>query len=383
MTRLAVQITALVAAWVSLAPTAAQAVRDNAAPGPSSAAREGVAHLGRLLQDSGWWAHLHGAVPWEQRPRRGLDTIEELCARFGWDAPGDRFWIDSVRAVRTVPPWDLPGRFDALVHVLSERYALTEPQQQLLSELIARGGSAVIAHHGGRLLQIGLEARLTWAAGESFTPEQVARWCGELQPVVDEARRELDDGTRELMQALDPAQRATLETDLGVVHQRLDGLREVARGWADGGWQPADWGLAGADPARGAGEAAPGESSSPAGAVPPAGEPASRPSVAENDDAWASYVREFIGRYQLDDAQQARAWSVYRELKSRADQVRQRLGPAEPVSSTRGSDEVGPSAPPGVRSRAAERAARIADLFKQLRRRLERLPTRAQQRAAP
>ena len=362
MTRLAVQITALVAAWVSLAPAAAQAPGDNAAPGPSSAAREGVTHLARVLQDSGWWAHLHGAVPWEQRPRRGLDTIEELCARVGWDAPGDRFWIDSVRAVRTVPPWDLPGRFDALVHVLSERYALTEPQQQLLSELIARGGSAIIAHHGGRLLQIGLEARLSLAAGESFTPEQVARWCGELQPVLDEARRQLDDGTRELMQALDPAQRATLETDLGVVHQRLDGLPEVARGWADGGWQPADWGFA--------------------GAVPPAGEPASRPSVAEDGDAWASYVREFIRRYQLDDAQQVRAWIVYRELKWRADRVRQRLGPAAPVSSTRRSDEDGPSAPHGVRSRAAERAARIADLFEQLRRRLERLPTRAQQRAA-
>ena len=89
------------------------------------------------------------------------------------------------------------------------------------------------------------------------------------------------------------------------------------------------------------------------------------------NDEWAQYVRSFIARYQLDDAQQQRAWRSYENAKRQDDRAMQRLRRS-------GGDRNDERSEANAR-RAAEMHER---LFERLKAELDRLPTRTQRRQA-
>ena len=369
---------------VALACVAAAAGRPPDAAGTDNRAEQdgAIAQLTGTLRELGWWNHLREPGVWEGRRAARDAALRQVCARYGWDAPADRFWIDAVQEVRAVPPWDLQARFDTVMDVLTDRYQLSEDQRGVLSNLIVREGGQVIAQHGMPLLQLALEVRQNWFAGEPITPEQVAGWVEAAEPVFRDVRRRADAAAGEFARALDATQRTTLERDLALVNHRLDGLLEVGQTWAGGEWTPADWGLKSNVRPR---PVEPTASQAPVGesnAAPAAPLATKRPTEAADEEPWARYVRGFITKYGLDAAQEQRAWIAYRDAKDQGDKVRRRYAAQAELVKGRGPVLAPPALIPLQESLTARQTAALEQVFDHLKTRLDRLPTRAQRRAA-
>ena len=125
----------------------------------------------------------------------------------------------------------------------------------------------------------------------------------------------------------------------------------------------------------------------PAAPAPKAPAAHRRPSPASApSDPWYLYTIRFIEHYKLDAQQRQRALAIYRECRQRADarlaQLRPRLRSIQQriASATERSDS---AALNRFRQELRDATAGIDAIFeKQLKPRLERLPTRAQRRAA-
>lgn len=336
---------------------------------------------------------------WSEHTIYGLNAIDNVFANQGWDSEPDQFALSIAKASAQLPPWDVQGRYDLVVGRLSDRYMLDAAQEDALREMIVRESNEFIARNMGRMLPMVTEAARLRLAGEPFTPEIVQRWSQQMAPMFYEARERLKTRSAEFIETLDPDQRALVEEDLGAAFRRMDRMEQLGAEWNDGRWRPEDWGI-GQDPIqRGEMRAAAltatdAEQPAPGGAG--TGDTNSQPQPANPGDAatagpnraqpaaeaparggglsdpWADYVRQFISKYGLDDGQQQRAWIIYKNaVERREQQVRRFEARAGRISG------------PAAQARLAEsRAASEKTIFDELKRRLDRLPTSAQRRAA-
>lgn len=101
---------------------------------------------------------------------------------------------------------------------------------------------------------------------------------------------------------------------------------------------------------------------------------------------WERYVREFIQRYRLTDEQSQRAWSILLDCQRRADEYikRERQALDEAISQQLAAKEAGKH---DEAKKLDERVARLREpidrIFKrELKPRLDKLPTREQRKAA-
>jgi hypothetical protein len=325
-----------------------------------------------------------------------------VFANQGWDSEPDQFALSIAKESAQLPPWDVQGRYDLVVGKLSDRYMLDAAQEDALRDMIMRESNEFIGRNVGRMLPVMTEMAQLRLAGEPFTPEIVQRWSQQMIPMFYEARERLRSRSAEFVETLDPDQRAIVEQDLSATMRRLDRMEQLGADWNDGRWRPDDWGI-GEDPiqrgelrnapdaptsaAPAAGEGAPGAgdaSGQPQQTSPqdtatepstPAQSQAAPPgpgSAGGASDPWAEHVKQFIARYRLDDGQQQRAWIIYKTAVERREQQARRFD-------ARTSRMIGPVA----QARLAEsRAASEKTIFEELKRRLDRLPTTAQRRAA-
>jgi hypothetical protein len=364
---------------------------------------------------------------WEEHSAYALAATEKIFERNGWDSEPDLFSLDLIREVEALPPWAIQDRFDTFVGALSDRYLLDERQEQILQQTIARESNAVFARHAGRILEYAGEMIQTRAAGEAITPEQVARWVELATPVFEDSQRALNEGAQQFMQKLDPEQQAIVQRDVDAANRRMGRIEELSGRWARGEWHPSDWGIED-DPIQLAGEAraaqetdqpdeaaaavgrATGDRGDVSGAPPqppptaprPPGardrpvarartsqpadrsrnQPEARGTVKGADDRWARYVRAFIRKYRLDDAQQQRAWMIYRDVKARGDRLDKRHAGQVALLQHRLAKAADEKTQAALQKQITRHNADLARLFRQLKKRLERLPTSAQRRNA-
>ncbi len=442
---------------------------------------------------------------WESQREQILTAVELVYERQGWLDEPDLFSLDVITEVSAHPPWAFGDRLDTFVTILGDRYRLDAEQQDELRGMVVETAGGLIQRNLGRIASYMGEVIQTRAAGEPFTPEQVARWMQAETPVFEDVVRSLNDGAKRFMETLEPEQRELVERDMQFANRRLERVRDMRQSWLRGEWAAEDWGLdldpiqnghfargdggtggqippgqAGVPLAAGDGAGAAGADGRPrlergavdrpAGAVqggapqggerqgefPPhagdagPGEPAARRGVARGGaaaggaaaagDPWAAYVRDFIRRFDLNEDQQQTAWRVYRDAAERRDQLVARwvqvngaaAGAAKnamkPTTGAAAEDDGARSAGRGAaaeerrgtaaderrgrgsRSGDADRAGAagagratggddvggvavgveltesqrqtLARLFEQIKRRLDRLPTRAQRAAA-
>lgn len=263
---------------------------------------------------------------WDTHSAYLTSALEKTYERNGWTSEPDRFAMDMMREVNQIPPWRPEERFDTAAGMMAQRYGLDGAQQQLMRETMIRESNDLFVRHSSQIMQYAVEAIQTRAAGEPFTPEQVARWAQLAEPVFLDSRERINAAAEEFARQLTPEQAEALLNDVDAANRRMDDLYVQSQRWAEGDWDPLDWGLeedpiqtgaAGKDTARRrgpeAGDAAqeaehsrpehehgpeqPGASGSAAGG--PGTAPASQPI---DSDAWAQYVRRFIEKYKLNEA---------------------------------------------------------------------------------
>ena len=351
---------------------------------------------------------IENQVDWDEQNAYALAAIERLYELQGWNSEHDLFTLDVYREMSTLRPWQVSEQFDVLAGRCADRYMLDDTQTQILHDLLVRETCTLFVRHAGELLPLMAEVAHTRLNGQPFTTEQVTEWTHVLDPIFYDGRERVSAIAAELLEVFDPQQQELLLADLDETNRRLDRIQELGRLWWHGDWEPADWGLD-QDPVqlgehRGA--------LRPHSTAPPA-EPADRdehsfaadsvaprrnktlapntdhpltsqPAKARPDelDAWTQFVRDFIARYHLDEAQQQRAWIIHRTTCERRDLLEERFARRR----TQLSQAASPSAGEAFVTRQSEleqsHAATRDLLFEAMKRRLERLPTRAQRRDA-
>ncbi|MGD8452764.1 MAG: hypothetical protein PVJ57_13170 [Phycisphaerae bacterium] len=343
-----------------------------------------------------------GLSDWDTHRELMIESVEKVYARNGWDSEPDMFSLSLIHGVNEIPPWRPQERFETLIQIVSDRYLLDERQEDVLRNTMVREATRMFMRHSGRIAQYAGEAIRTRAAGEPFTPDQVARWVKLAEPVMEDMRSRSAELSTELMAELDPDQQLLLEADMAAFTRRLDGMQEMAQHWANGEWTPEDWGLEDDPIQLGQLQQPPdtvveGTEQAPAntdfGRPPPrvVEPPRQRPEqvagddeAAGDNDPWAQYVRRFIARYRLNNDQRSRAWKIYRDARTRGDHYRRRFGEQIDAARRRLSVSDDEAARARLRNIETQMQASLDRLFEQLRRRLERIPTRAQRRdAAP
>lgn len=391
--------------------TRAQATDQNDLRADRAAMFERVQKIVGSMRSLGNWDDQYGMM---------MDSMERVYERQGWNSDSDRFSLDLVKTVESIPPWSVQERFDTTVRTLSDRYLLDEEQERSLRSRLLRLSNETFSKHSGRIMEYAVEAIQTRASGQPFTPEMVQRWATLAEPVFLDVRERLSVAAKEMAQELDPEQRAILEQDMIATQRRLSKVAEMGEGWKRGEWSAEQWGMEddpiqnGAGLGAAAGSADPAATAKPAtvnprtieaapapGTEPPAGEqpeegqdaqptdpaatpaqqqqpnqPRYAPPVQLTNDPWSNYVAAFIAKYSLTNDQTERAWQIFATVRTRRDEVQtkhdRRLAevPAADAQS------------PAVDRLRTQHNGSLQRLFEQLSRRLEALPTRAQREAA-
>lgn len=379
----------LLAGLAIFAPGAAQG-QESAAPAEIAADAPPEERLFQRLGMVGKLARRFGN--WDDEAQMAQNAAEAMFERFGWDSEADGFALEVMHAVNAVPPWELRQRFDVVTELLAERYQLDDEQVGAFRRVMAEEATRVVERNLRHLLPTVAEVIHLRTNGEAITPEHVQRWSASLEPVFSDIRASTQAGARRLGEQLRPEQREWMQQDLQATMGRLEGIRTATARWRNGEWSAEEWGLQN-DPvqagrftagevqaARAARSASnePGEgesaaetiaaapSGADAAAPPPTRESArnqaqgGRPAARGDNDPWAEHVRSFISRYQLTNEQQATAWRVHESLAAQRDELQRRRA--------------------AVGGKPAGRGAAVVEtrLFEQLKRRLERIPTRAQ-----
>ncbi len=337
---------------------------------------------------------------WDQHHAYIVEAAETLFERNGWDSESDQFALQMLREVSRIPPWQAERRFREALGMISERYGLDEDQQAQLRHEIMMLDWELFSRHADRILEYATEAIETRAAGQPFTPGQIARWTTLAEPVFADMRQRFQEAAEAFADELTPEQRELLLRDVEAADRRLDWVEQMSEKWKRGQWSPADWGMdndpiqnpelaaaagggASAAPTGNKNQAAGGQDVRRAQTGPASASKSPRRKAAASAPAdehpWARYTRQFVARYRLNNEQRQRAWSIYRDARQREDYLTQRFQRARDALRKRLADTKARAAVEQKQSSQYETERQR--VFEQMKQRLEKLPTRAQRRA--
>lgn len=221
--------------------------------------------------------------------------------------------------------------------------------------------------------------------------ERVQAWAERALPVLDQFREQVREGSGEFRKVLKPMQRAKFELDALQFGVGLRVAEYKLKQWQGGEFEPEDfwepvrrserqenWQKRRQDREQHRQRIEQEASAESTGATADSSD-----QIALEMDAWEKHVAEFIERFRLDEGQQSAARSFLSELKGRALAHRDRrrddiLKLEERIAQpTNGEAEV-----EEIKKKLVELYGPIDDLFQELQKRLESLPTAPQRAAA-
>jgi hypothetical protein len=301
---------------------------------------------------------------WEEQVPELTRAVEDVWARAGWNTESDLFARSVATEVAAIPPWQIDRRIDKVVERISDRYELADLARSRLKQSIYRETMGMLWDNAGELFdQAGQWIRMS-ANGEPVTPELVAEWTRQSEPLMEDFRRRSGTFIEEFGQTVDDRHRALFERDMASYKRRVEYFEQQRQRWAKGEWKPEDWGMKDGLLFRKRPAAARPTSRPAAGVARQAGQ------VLPYDPAtWHRYVRDFVNRYELDSAQSAAAYSILAEVVQRASTyLKARAAELEQVRPEQRATHQG--------------FAPVRSLFEELRTRLDRIP-RTGQREPP
>ncbi len=310
-----------------------------------------------------------------------VPSIEKSLDRFweenDWNDEADLFALEAVRGVAEIPPWEISRRVEFLTGEFGARYGMNQSQIGDLQSQCYQMIGAVAIRHGGTMFKHVSEMVESLQAGEPVTPEDIARWVDEGEGAIEFAHQQIENINERIATDMNDKQREVFLRDLASYRKRMERFEDMRERWKAGGWHPREWGL----------EEIPEYKKMMTERVRDGrydekkwrqfDELQKARRVYEqksqetryNESAWERHVREFIATYALDDAQAETAWSILREKRQQATDVRR--------------SEQWRVARTAILVPLSERSLeRIRGLFEELCRRLDRIPTNTQKKAA-
>ena len=257
-------------------------------------------------------------------------AAKNIWRESGWNSEPDRYALELALDVARIPPWEFLKRFDRITERVTERYSLSEAQGINLKSAIIRESSQLMMRHARVMFGQVRDAVVLRANGKPFTPELIAEWTKESDPMMADLEAVFVRMIGELRAGMTSQQQAILDRDLVSFEKRMKHFVGMRGRWADGGWTPQDWGMqddpiqTGSDPfilKRGAMP----DRSAARRAVAETGAAIEGETVqlplrwkAHDPTTWAAYVLDFKKRSGLDPGQTDAAASIHAELVDRA-----------------------------------------------------------------
>ena len=274
-------------------------------------------------------SELLAGFDWNEEADRLRRAAEIVWQRNGWNEESDIFAREIACEVMAIPPWDVVARLNLLTKRITERYRLTEEAAGRFQTSLLGEAGRLLVRHGPVMIEKGREVLAARVRGEPYSPPQVAEWAKLLEPILADALVSADRLAGEIEPSLDVEHRRLFVRDQESFQKRMRYVHTMRTQWADGKWQPTDWGLE-ADPIQN--RIVPPGPADPSVALGPDAPPVLLASsatelttrtplpqcVPHDPSTWITYVLEFETRLDLDAGQRSAAESIHSELVGRA-----------------------------------------------------------------
>ncbi len=267
--------------------------------------------------------------------------------------------------------WSADAIMDRFVDHMTRYYNLDETQQKYTKGLMTQKVKRFLTDYEQDVRWLAYDMWDYQQKGEVPPPEIAREWGRRGGPLIKAIRKEIIDGNMEWREILTDEQKRKHDRDLRIMNEQFDEMESKADRWSRGEIRPSDLrntrGLVNNDVYV----------------------------VRKSEDAWTSYVRSFAQLYELDEGQRNTAYSLLRQLKERARQYRE-SNKAEFDQIEKQKNELTAGArknDPQERKQASEAFARLRekreklekpisdDMFAELKRKLEQIPTDNQRKA--
>jgi hypothetical protein len=271
---------------------------------------------------------LKGISDWDREYEYVERSINNVWEQNDWSDEADQFARALILEVAEIPPWEFARRMGVFNRRVKERYGLTDRDALEFQSMLWREVGACLVKNSDIIIKQVGEVIAARAADKPFTSEQVAKWTEETDPLFADAQERIARVARRMEEMLEPEQRAVLGRDLKSLHKRMDYFLEKREAWAQGKWEPGDWGMRdNAVHASAAEEEPRAQASLVIIAEPTEGEDdaivddetkRARRWLPHDPSTWYLYVLEADAWFGFDPAQREAAKSIHDELLRRA-----------------------------------------------------------------
>ncbi|MCG3130393.1 MAG: hypothetical protein FLDDKLPJ_01150 [Phycisphaerae bacterium] len=308
--------------------------------------------------------------PWEEQAAWIDRSMTRVWERNGWSDEPDRFALETMRGVATIPPWKIFDRLEFMTSRARERYGLSDVQAANLKQSVMTETATLFARHAPTIVrQINEQTRLRLEAedDEGLMKEiqaNVARWMQDTEPLHRDAMEAFARVTSAFESGLTPEQKRKFAADRKTIDKLTRHGEQLRAEGLAGRFDPEAWGMSREEftgwlrevSLHGPGGVRRGEGA--VAAAPPRWQ-------AHVPSTWRYYVEDVTRRSSFDAAQIKAADSILTELAERADR--------HLLAQRKVLDAVDPAA------RASHEAMKpVLDLFESLKNRLDALRRREQ-----
>jgi len=290
-------------------------------------------------------------------------------------APPDGLWPSEKLTELAVSRW---------AEELSRTYELDDVQRAKVREAAVQRWGTFLRENRPTLQPILNEFIEMRMELEPPSKERVQSWAERAAPAFEQFRAELNKGTSEFREILDPVQRAKFDLEVMQFGMGLQFAENKLRNWKQGQYEAGEFWEPVGDHRRARRE----ERRERRARAKDDGAAPSAPDARETDQialelaSWDEYVATFIRLYKLDEGQQTAVLSIVSELKNRAiahrDRHRDEIAELEKrIAGFSGSEQDLAD----LKTKLTQLYGPIDEMFSELKRRIEQIPT-TEQRAA-
>jgi len=267
---------------------------------------------------------------------------------------------------------------------ISRKYDLEESQQAKVRQAVVERWGTFLNENRSTIQPLANEFVEMRMELEPPAKEQVQAWAQRAMPVFVQFRQQVNQGTSEFREILNPLQRAEFELEALQFGVGMQVAEHKLKQWQKGEFEKVEfWEPTGAERRQRRAERRRRRMEQARKTAESAPQSQETDQIALELKAWDKYVKEFIRIYKLDEGQRTAVLSVLSELKGRAlahrDRHRNDIVRLERrIETFTGAEEDLAD----LKKQLTELYGPIDDLFKELRRRIEQIPTATQRAEA-